>query len=283
MHVSGESLCASAVSRLARIGLTFVVGLIVPSVVSAQTDYYNTDAGRPVRIEDAYATERYAFELQLAPLRLERSPRGIYTWGVEPEIAYGILPRTHIEIGFPYAFIDANSGGRTSGLTGLDVSLLHNLNIETATFPAFAVVGEILAPVGGLAPDRAYGSVKGIVTRTYRWARFHVNGQYTFGSSPPATSASGTSELSRWLTGVAIDRTFPLRTLLVTGEVYASQPIHADDAVEWNAGIGLRYQLDPFFAVDVGAGRRLTGDDQAWYVTFGLARAFAIRSLMPRR
>ena len=38
----------------------------------AQTDYYNTDAGRPVTVEDAFPVERYAFELQAAPLRLER-------------------------------------------------------------------------------------------------------------------------------------------------------------------------------------------------------------------
>jgi hypothetical protein len=40
----------------------------LPLSVAAQTDYYNTDAGRPITVEDAYATERYAFELQLAPV-----------------------------------------------------------------------------------------------------------------------------------------------------------------------------------------------------------------------
>jgi hypothetical protein len=33
----------------------------IPGTAGAQTDYYNTDAGRPLRIEDAYPTERYAF------------------------------------------------------------------------------------------------------------------------------------------------------------------------------------------------------------------------------
>src|SRR5512140_3825079 len=31
--------------------------------LAAQTDYYTTDRGRPLQIEDAYATERHAFEL----------------------------------------------------------------------------------------------------------------------------------------------------------------------------------------------------------------------------
>ena len=84
----------------------FIAGLLLLAAApaSVQTDYFNTDAGRPLTIEDAYATERYAFELQLAPLKLERSRGGMYTWTVEPEIAYGILPHTHVEIGLPPSY-----------------------------------------------------------------------------------------------------------------------------------------------------------------------------------
>lgn len=46
-----------------------VAFLLGSSRLAAQTDYYNTDAGRPVQVEDAYATERYAFEMKLAPVR----------------------------------------------------------------------------------------------------------------------------------------------------------------------------------------------------------------------
>src|SRR5215213_2714705 len=57
-----------------RIGIPAAVlaVLVRGAPAGAQTDYYNTDEGRPVRVEDAYPTERYAFELQLAPVRLER-------------------------------------------------------------------------------------------------------------------------------------------------------------------------------------------------------------------
>ena len=285
----GESVNESFSSkRLVRPGLGALL-LVIVSVIgasrpaSAQTDYYNTDAGRPIRIEDAYATERYAFELQLAPLRLERSRGGVYNWGVEPEIAYGILPRTHLEIGFPLAYTDLGGSSRRAGLAGIDISVLHNLNAETA-IPALGIAAEVLAPAGGLGPDKPYASAKGILTRTYSWARFHLNAQYTFGSSPdPESLESGAGELSRWLGGVAVDRTFPLRSMLVTGEVFARQPIHEDEDMEWNAGAGVRYQLDPYFALDAGVGKRLTGEDRSWYVTFGLARAFAIRALMPGR
>jgi hypothetical protein len=259
-----------------------------PAAARAQTDYYNTDAGRPVRVEDAYATERYALELQVAPLRLERSRGGVYNWGVEPELAYGLLPRTHVEVGFPLSYSDMGSGRHRAGLAGLDVSVLHNLNVETRTFPAFGVVGEVLAPVGGLAPDRTYALATGIVTRTYRWARVHLNGQYTFGSAPDASGGNGSDaesgvgrvELSRWLAGAAVDRTFPLQSALVTAEVFARQPLGNDEDVEWNAGVGARYQLAPRWALDAGLGKRLSGVGRAWYVTFGAARAFALPSLL---
>src|SRR5688500_11683918 len=258
VNVSVNCRCTTSCRALIGIATMTISGLVACArAAEAQTDYYNTDAGRPIRIEDAYATERYAFELQLAPVRLERGRGGVYNWGVEPEVAYGLLPRTHIELGFPLAFVDLGPGGRRSGLAGLDISLLHNLNIETRTLPALGAAAEVLAPVGGLAPDKTYGSLKGIVTRTYRWARFHVNVQYTFGDAPARGSSStdggepvtpsGTVELARWLGGIAVDRTFPLRSMLVTGEVYARQPIVDDEDLEWNAGAGVRYQLDPYF------------------------------------
>jgi hypothetical protein len=172
--------------------------------------------------------------------------------------------------------------GRTTGLAGVEVSALHNLNVETS-IPALAIAASALLPAGGLGPEDAWFSAKGILTRTFTWARFHVNGEYTFGSRPDETSgeAEGVEELSRWMAGVAADRTFPLRSMLLTAEVFAREPLieaapDEDDELEWNAGAGVRYQLDPRWALDGGLGRRLTGDDKAWYVTFGGAYAFGL-------
>lgn len=279
--------------RLTRVGLAAFVtltALVAPHVAAAQTDFYNTDRGRPLQIEDAYPTERYAFELQLAPLRLERAQGGTYNWGVEPEIAYGVLPRTQLEIGVPLAYVDRRgSAQRTFGGAGVEVSLLHNLNVETETLPALAVVADVVFPAGGLGPDRTYPSVKAIATRTYSWLRFHANAQYTFNdrAKDRAVAAQGDNagvvELSRWMTGIAVDKTLPLRSMLIGAETFARQPIMPGTPVEWNAGAGIRYQLSPAFAIDGGAGARLTGDDRSWYVTFGTAYAFGIRSLFPVR
>ncbi len=254
--------------------------------LAAQTDYFNTDKGRPLTIEDAYSTERYAFELQVAPLRLERAKGGVYQWAIEPELAYGILPRTHIELGAPISYVDVGGGARKSGLSGLDLSVLHNLNVETRTLPALGLVGNVLLPVGSFGPDKAIYSAKGIATRSIGRQRFHVNGQYTFGSEDRVDggsnqSAPGSVEVSRWLGGLAVDRTFPLRSMLVGAEVFARQPLHSEESVSWNAATGVRYQLTPYFNVDGGIGKQLSGDQRNWFATFGLSRAFAIRAFFP--
>ncbi len=256
--------------------------MLWPATLAAQTDYYNTDRGRPIQVEDAYATERYAFELKLAPVRLERESGGVYNWSVEPEVAYGILPRTHVELGLPLVHHDGGAE-RQSGLAGLELSLMHNLNAETEGVPALGVRLDLLAPVGNLAPSRAYTSITAMATRTFPWARFHANAQYTAGSSPDAASAgdAGAAELSRWLVGGAVDRTFPLRSTLVSAELFAREPLVAGGDIALTVGIGARHQFTTAVAVDAGVGRRLNGEAPGWYVTFGSAYAFGLPFLFP--
>ena len=245
--------------------------LIAPAVANAQTDYYNTDRGRPFHIEDAYPVERRAFELQAAPLRVERGAGGAYHWSVEPEMAYGILPRTQLEVGVPLAYMEAGPINR-AGVGGVDVSVLHNLNVETA-IPALAVSASALLPVGEFGPDQTFLSFGGIMTRTFTWMRFHVNGNYTLGE---ASEAGGAGELSRWSGGIAMDRTFPLRSVLIGAELVAEQPLDDTADLSYVAGVGMRRQLTPRWAMDAGVGKRLTGDDRSWYVTIGSAYAFGL-------
>ena len=261
------------------------------SRAAAQTDYYNTDRGRPVQVEDAYATERHAFELGIAPVRVEWAGEGNASWEIEPEIVYGLLPRTHVEIGVPVAFATTDAGARRNGVAGLELSLMHNLNAETRTVPALGLRADLLAPVGPLAPERTYATFTGMLTRTFRPLRIHVNAQVTAGAAPrlPApvaslTSAESTADaegLSRWLAGVAVDKTFPLRSVLLTAELLARQPlVRAEKDTELVAGAGLRLQASPTLALDLGLGRRLDTSRGPWYATFGTAYAFGLRALM---
>jgi len=269
-HWCGAAIAAGAVLTL------------TTATANAQTEYYNTDRGRPLQIEDAYVTERHAVELKLSSLRLERDSGGVYNWGLEPEIAWGFLPRTQLEIGAPLVFREFGSQHQ-SGLAGLDISLMHNLNVETRTWPALAIRADLLAPFGGLAPPRAYPSFTGILTRTYHWARVHLNGRYTMGEEIQTTSAAdlgaanpAAPELSRWLAGIALDQTFPLQSMLLGGEFFARQPLIAGESLEYNAGAGVRYQVSPTLALDGGIGLRTNGDATGWYVTFGSAYSFGL-------
>lgn len=285
---------APAATSLLAAALVAVGALGAP--LAAQTDYYNTDRGRPLQIEDYLALERYGLELQAAPLRVERGRGGVYQWGIEPELAYGVLPRTQLEIGLPLAYRDAGPLGRRTGLAGVDVQLFHQLNAETA-IPGLALAANLLLPAGGLGPDRAYPSVKAIATRTLSFARVHANADVTFGPRLPADAGgaagagpvgtspvgAGVVELARWTAGIAVDKTLPLRSLLFGGEVYARQPLALGERVEWASTVGVRYQYSPRLALDGGVGRRLAGENQGWYATVGSAFAFGLPFLIPRR
>ena len=82
--------------------------------------------------------------------------------------------------------------------------------------------------------------------------------------------------VSRWIAGAAIDRTLPLKSLLMSAEVYARQSLRTDEPLEWNTGVGVRYQIAPRWVMDGGIGRALTRSDHAWFLTGGGAYAFGL-------
>lgn len=241
----------------------------------AQTDFYNTDRGRPLTIEDAIVVERRAFELQAAPVTFQRVARGVSHWGVAPELAWGFSPRTQVELSLPIAVED--DGTRRQALVaaaGMELELLHQLNAETTVMPALALGAGVHLPVGPLAPARALPVVRGLMTRTMGWGRFHLNGAYTPGDDLAPTDP-GVMEANRWQAGLAVDRTFALRSLLVGAEVFAQAPLLADGATEWRTSVGVRQQVTPRLAMDAGLGRRISDGPSGWTFTMGAAYAFA--------
>jgi hypothetical protein len=260
---------------------------VAPAIAGAQTDYFNTDRGRPLHVQDATPIERYAFELQAAPLRWSRASDARVVWSVEPELAYGILPRTHLEIGLPVFVTEGFEGGSRSGVGAVHVSILHALNTETLGLPAFALNAAVSVPAGNFGARRLYTTVGAIATRTTPVGRVHLNADATSGDGIADTDSrwdnargAGLEELSRWSAGVAIDRALPLRSMLVGAELVARQPIREGSRVAWQAAAGVRWQLDPRWALDAGLGRTL-GNDREWSLTFGAARSFGLINLMP--
>jgi hypothetical protein len=255
-----------------------------PSRVVAQTDFFNTDGGRPLRIEDATAVEWRAIELQLAPFSLERHG-GRWQPSLEPELAFGILPRTHLSVGFPLQRLERSEAPRTdqlTGLSGVHLSLFHQLNVETR-IPALAVRGEVLLPAGPLGAGRAVPSVTGIATRTLSAlgpVRVHANATVTLGEALSAADAppegAEANEIPRWLAGVSIDRAFPVQYTLVAAELLAQRGLTDGSELTWHAGVGVRHQLTARFVVDAGVRRRLTSSDAPWSFTVGSAMALSL-------
>ncbi len=240
----------------------------------AQTDWYNTDRGRPLRTADALVMERHAFEFHLAPLTFSRSG-GVSRWEAEPELGWGILPRTQFEVGVPVASAATLGADANVAARGVHVALLHALNAETLLFPGLAVGVDALLPVGGRRAEHAHGALTLAATRTARSGRAHLNFSQHVGPR-----ADVRAEVPRWRAGLAVDRPIPLRTMLVGAEVYAEEPL-AGGAVRWTTGVGLRWQLAPRLAFDVGVARVVHGPERGWAITTGHAIEFGLPFLQP--
>lgn len=254
-----------------RLAIPTLCALTIARPAAGQTDYYNLDKQRPLLVEDAYATERYAFEFQAAPLTLSGAP-GVLVYAPSLELKHGLFPGMELGAG-----VDANvvrRDGESSGSLGeLELSTLYNLNSETLGLPAFGV------RVTGHVPLESDGSasleVKGILTRVLGgpW-RGHVNGAALLGG--------GAEE--RWWAGLALDRVLPFRSLLLLAETWYAEPREADADGRVHSAVGLRYQLTPYTGIDAGAGRDWTGSEAMdWRLTFGVTTAVGFRSLMPVR
>ncbi len=272
-----------------------IVLAAAPRSAQAQTDFFNTDGSRPLRVQDALSIEWRAIELQFAPLRLERAGDAWHA-EVEPELAFGLFPRTHVSLGFPMVSVPTgdllrapspssvpfDGSVRTTGLSGLHMSVFHQLNVETR-IPAFAVRGEVLLPVGAFSPDRAYPALTGIVTRTLPAlgaVRLHGNASVTFGDAPTVDELSDNGPIAelphRWMAGVSMDRAFPLKSTLIAAEVFAQRGLEAEADVVWAAGAGVRHQVSPRIVFDVGVGRELSGTHKQWSFTVGSAIALGL-------
>ena len=246
--------------------------------------YRNTDIARPVRIEDAVAFARYALDLYLSPVAVAWQD-GEQRLAVTPGATYGLMSRTQIDLRIPVSMTSAGDSGET-GIAGVYLGVLRNLKTEGAVVPALAVRGSVLLPVGNAGPASAHPALTALATRTIAGTRIHFNAQYSFRDQPRTltdeeTTRTARAGVVRWVTGVAMDRALPRRSLLLTAETYASQPLDETLDSQWTVGTGLRYQLSAGLTVDLGISTALTGPDRVWSLTFGIGRVTAVRSLLP--
>jgi hypothetical protein len=171
--------------------LSLVLLLLIASAAQGQ-GYYNLDAGRPGRVEDAAPAPRYELDLQLLPVRFEQLAGGTRRWRTDQKASFGIAPFTELEMRAPILLIDSPTPGvpLTSGLGGVAVGALHAFGLETGRVPAIAVAGEWLLPVGSLAARVGSYSAKLIATKTFPLVRVHANVAYGSWSVRPAPLAN---------------------------------------------------------------------------------------------
>lgn len=165
--------------------------LLCSRPLAGQTGYYNLDSGRPMRIEDAIPTELREIELQFLPLRGERVSDGTERFRLEPKIAYGLLPRTEVEVRVPLMDVRVPNSSESVGVASIAIGALHAFDVETGMIPAFAVAAELVAPAGSLSAPIGSYSVKGLLTKTLPFGRVHLNaGGGTWSARVPTSSST---------------------------------------------------------------------------------------------
>ena len=226
-----------------------------------------------MRVEDAVAIPRYALDLYLAPdWRASGAAAG---WALRPGLAFGLVPRTQIEIDVPIHLGRGTSG--SPALSGVRLAAQHNLNVERRAVPAMGLEAAMLFSAGDVV--NAHPSLKGIATKAFRWGRVNASSEALFGDEP-ATSAAR-ADLARWESGVSVDRTLVRRAALIGAELVARQPLERADAAQWRGALGTASQLTPGLTLGAAVGYAFAGSPQGWSVSAALTQRLAVPSVLP--
>lgn len=241
--------------------------------------YTNTDAGRPLRVEDAVVLPRYVLDAYMAPVLLVNGSASGTLWTLRPGLAYGLVPRTQVELAVPLGM----RAGDAISVAGLQLAAQYSLNIETRTIPAIALEAGVLAPIGNAGVANAHPSIEMLVTRTHGWGRVHFNAGTLFGEEPVDSARVGltVASLARWTTGVAVDRGFARSGILATAEILARQPMDPSQDAQWQVGAGVRYQLTPTTLLEAGVSGVAFRAPGSVSVSVGLGRTMALTALLP--
>jgi hypothetical protein len=165
----------------------FFVASLYTEPVSAQASYRNLDAGFPVRVEDATVTERYALDLDFLNFRYDALSDSRNRFQYEPQVSYGMLPRTEVWVRLPSYYRESTFTPR-SGVAGFGVGAMYQFTVETLHVPALALATELFQPVGRDALPPSY-SLKALLTRSFSPGRIHLNASIaSFAVRTPSSS-----------------------------------------------------------------------------------------------
>jgi|SRR5689334_19345311 len=173
-----------SVSRFRWVLFLVPATLLASVKVEAQSSYRNLDGGHPVRVEDAIVTERYALDVDLFNLRYDELSdlRTRLLW--EPELSYGIFPRTEMWLRLPVFYRERSSVPR-GGVAGIGAGAMYQFNLESQLIPAAAISTEFFKPAGPNALPMSY-SLRALLTRSFAPGRVHLNASIaTYSATPP--------------------------------------------------------------------------------------------------
>jgi hypothetical protein len=237
------------------------------SGVQAQTDFHGLDKGRPLRVEDAFASKFRSLELKASPLSLLRTPGAEVAWHPSLELKAGLFPGLEASVG-----IEGISDPE------LEISALLNLWREGVRAPAAGLRVVAHAPFGD---EPSSLEVRGMLTRSLGGPfRVHVNGG----------AVRSADETTPWV-GTAFDWVLPFRHTLLLGEVWTQSDTRLEmmvpegglgTAVEnriraLHAMGGFRFQQSATTVVDAGVGHTWRdGASGEWTLRVGLTREFGL-------
>ena len=81
----------------------------------------------------------------------------------------------------------------------------------------------------------------------------------------------------RWLAGAGVDKSFPLSSFLIAGDVVVEKYNGINRDAEWTAEAGVRKQFTQLIVLDLAAGRRFTGISKAWFATAGTTITMSLK------
>ena len=236
-----------------RLGLAALV-VVTAAAPAAALDHKNLDAGRPLRVEDAYtiSTGELAIEAG-AGFSLDRDADARGRFPVE--LLWGALPNLQLGIGSTFSTDPRTieDPGRSGDVT---LGALYNLNQETLWLPAFGAKLEVELPTG-VRSSGVDVELKGIVTKSIERLSFHLNAAGLFTGDP-----HGDERDARW--ELVLGASYPIGApqytrLTLVGDVFAEQAHRHGESDLVGVEIGLRYQLTPRMVWDVGVGTELAG------------------------
>ncbi len=251
-----------------------MVILLLGGPISAQEDFRSLDAGRPLKVTDAFPKKYLEWEFQVG-LQSEwleggrRSVEGLL------ELDTGLFRNFEIGAGMHVATED-DGATTTTGLEALEIEALYNFKHEGWTWPAIAVQAGAVAPTGGdlSREDWAWGADLFVTRSFFGRVRIHLNGGYLL--------ASDLDGGDYWRGGVAFDIPMGFSSRVIMGDVYTEKPVDVGPTRTW-AELGTRIQVTNLTVIDVGLATRLNEWDRgnsSVRLVFGFSRVFGIRGLV---